>query len=328
MVFVSSSPHTHNNINTQRIMLDVIISLIPALVVAVVRFGFHALTLTCVCIASAVIAEYLARKIMKRDNSLGDLSAVVTGLILALNLPSTLPLWMGAFGSAVAIVVVKQFFGGMGQNFVNPAMTARIILMLCFPAAMTTFTEPAYTFWADGVTCASPLAVLSNAFENGLTVSQTDLPSLWDMLLGIHAGGLGETCALALIAGGIYLVARQVISPIIPCSFIGTVFVCMFLRTLDVEFALYEVLSGGLIIGAIFMATDYATSPINDRGRLIFGIGCGLITSFIRLWGSLPEGVSYSIIIMNILVPHIDALTMSKPFGAVSTKKKAGESAK
>ncbi len=318
MVFVSSSPHVQSKTTTTRIMFDVIISLVPALIAATVNFGLRVLALTATCIVSAVLFEYIARRIMKRDNTLGDLSAVVTGLILSLNLPVTLPLWMAAFGSVVAIVVVKQFFGGLGQNFVNPAITARIILMLCFAGAMTTWVKPGFTLWADakidGVTCASPLATLT---ENGSIEGVTVL----DMLLGFRAGSMGETCAIALIIGGIYLVIRKVISPIIPLSFIGTVFLCMLIKEKDLTFALYEILSGGLLLGAIFMATDYATSPINPKGKLIFGIGCGLITSLIRIFGSLPEGVSYSIILMNILVPHIDTLTLAKPFG---TRKKKG----
>ena len=318
---VSASPHTHDGTTTRRIMLDVLIALLPTLIVAVIRFGFHALALAVVCVAVCVLAEYLSRLVMKRENTIDDLSAAVTGLILALNLPAGLPLWMAAFGSVIAIVVVKQFFGGLGQNFVNPAMTARIILMLCFASAMTTWPAPGSTLWADGVTCASPLASLKEVTRGNLALNDANLPSLPDMLLGARAGCMGETCSLALLAGGIYLLCRRVISPIIPVSFIGTVFVCMLLKTLDVQAALYEILSGGLFLGAIFMATDYATSPINPWGKLIFGIGCGLITVAIRLWGSLPEGVSYSIILMNILVPHIDTLTLARPFGVAKVKK-------
>jgi len=315
MVFVSSSPHIKDNCSTQRIMLDVIVALIPALIVGVIRYGLHALALVLTCVVSAFLAEGIARRVMKRENTVDDLSAIVTGLLLGLNLPSTLPLWMGAFGSVIAIVVVKQFFGGLGQNFVNPAITARIILMLCFAGAMTKWTAPGFTLWADGVTSASPLETLANGTTEGL-------PSILDMLLGSRAGCIGELSALALLAGGIYLVIRRVITPIIPVSFIATVFVCMLIKSGSLEYSLYEILSGGLLLGAIFMATDYATSPINNKGRLVFGIGCGLITSAIRIFGSLPEGVSYSIILMNILVPHIDSLTLSKPFGAKEAEKK------
>ena len=318
-MFVSSSPHIKDKSSTTRIMLDVIIALIPSLIVSVIRFGLHALALALVCVGSAVLSEYIARKVMKRDNTIGDLSAVVTGLILSLNLPSTLPLWMGAFGSLVAIVVIKQFFGGLGQNFVNPAIGARIILMLCFTSAMTAWTKPGFTLWADGVTSASPLAELSEAANGSAMLDK--MPSFLQMLLGDRAGSMGETCALAIIAGGIYLCVRKVITPVIPLSFIGTVFVCMLVKKFDIQFALYELLSGGLLFGAVFMATDYATSPINTKGKIVFGIGCGLITSAIRLFGSLPEGVSYSIILMNILVPHIDNLTLTRPFGAVKEAK-------
>lgn len=304
---VSASPHKHSEHTTRSIMLDVIIALLPAAVMSVIRFGYRAAVLMVVCIAACVISEFIARKIMKRNNTVADLSAVVTGLLLALNLPSTLPYWMAVLGSIIAIVVVKQFFGGLGQNFVNPALSARIILMLCFASAMTAWTNP-----VDATTCASPLASLKD-----LSSADTSaLPSLWQMLIGLRAGSMGEVCALALIPGGIYLVLRRVITPTIPLAFIGTVFVCMLFATkFDLTLTAYELLSGGLLLGAIFMATDYATSPLTPSGKLIFGVGCGLLTSCIRLFGSLPEGVSYSIILMNILTPHIDSLTQRKPFG-------------
>lgn len=298
---VSSSPHLKGKNTTQRIMLDVIIALIPALIMAVVYFGFRALVLSAVCVLSSVLAEFVARKVMKRNNTVSDLSAVVTGLILSLNLPVTLPLWMAAFGSVVAIVVVKQFFGGLGQNFVNPAITARIVLMLCFAGAMTNWTLP----MTDGVTGATPLTVLAS--------KEGQLPELWQMLVGYRGGSMGETCVLALLAGGIYLVIRKVISPIIPLSFISTVFICGLFA--GFEYVVYSVLSGGLFLGAIFMATDYVTSPITKWGKVIFGVGCGFITFMIRYFGSLPEGVSYAILLMNILTPHIDNLTLPKPFG-------------
>ncbi|MBP5662556.1 MAG: RnfABCDGE type electron transport complex subunit D [Clostridia bacterium] len=307
-MIVSVSPHLHSKDTTRRIMLDVVIALLPALVMAVVRFGLHALALALVCVGSAVAAEALSRKIMKREQTVGDLSAVVTGLLLALNLPATLPLWMGALGSVIAIVVVKQCFGGLGQNFVNPAIAARIVLLLCFAGAMTSWQQPGFVLWNDGVTGASPLAALKEGTTEGL-------PALTDFLFGLRAGSMGEVCALALIAGGVYLLVRRVISPIIPLCFIGTVFAGMLLRG-GVTFALYEVLSGGLLLGAIFMATDYVTSPITPWGKVIFGVGCGLITLAIRLWGSLPEGVSYAILLMNIFVPHIEKLTLPRPFGA------------
>ncbi len=297
---VSASPHIKGKDTTQRIMQDVIIALIPALVMAVVYFGLRALLLCAVCVLTSVLSEFIARKVMKRNNTISDLSAVVTGLILSLNLPVTLPLWMAVFGSIVAIVVVKQFFGGLGQNFVNPAITARIILMLCFASAMTNWVMP----MTDGVTGATPLMNLASGGQ---------MPELWHLLVGFRGGSMGETSVIALLAGGIYLVIRKVISPIIPLTFIGTVFVAGLFA--GFEYALYSVFSGGLFLGAIFMATDYVTSPITKWGKVIFGVGCGIITFLIRYFGSLPEGVSYAILLMNILTPHIDNLTLPKPFG-------------
>lgn len=319
---VSASPHVRSNETTTGIMLDVIISLVPALVMSVVYFGTRALALAAVTVGSAVLAEYVSRKVMKRKGTLGDLSAVVTGLILALNLPSTLPLWMGAIGSVVAIVVVKQMFGGIGQNFVNPAITARIILMVSFPTAMAKWVAPFTNGWAaDAVTTATPMASLAAAKGGDLTLSQ-GLPTLTQMLIGNHAGSMGEVCSLALLAGALYLLLRRVISPAVPFSFIGTVAVCMLIAGKgNFEYVAYEILGGGLLLGAFFMATDYTTSPLNFKGRIVFGIGCGLITSVIRIFGSLPEGVSFSIILMNILVPHIEHLTTPKPFGFVKEKK-------
>ena len=321
-LLVSASPHIHSPETTTGVMGDVIISLLPALVMAVVWFGSRALVLTAVCIGTAVLAEWVSRRVMKRPNTLGDLSAVVTGLILALNLPATLPLWMAAIGSIVAIVVVKQMFGGIGQTFVNPAMTARIILMVSFPTAMARWTAPLASAWsADAVTTATPMASLAASSGGNLSA---DLPSLWQMLVGYHGGSMGEVCALALLVGGVYLIIRRVISPIIPAAYIGTVAVWMLLAGHgDLRFVAYELLGGGLLLGAFFMATDYATSPITAKGKWIFGIGCGIITSVIRLYGSLPEGVSFSIILMNILVPHIERLTLPRAFGAEKEKKEA-----
>ncbi len=320
---VSASPHVRSKETTTGIMLDVIIALLPALVMSIVYFGLRALTLTAVCVVSCVLFELIARKVMKRDNTIGDLSAVVTGIILAFNLPASLPLWMAVIGSLVAIVVVKQMFGGIGQNFVNPAMTARIILMTSFPTAMAKWVVPFTNTWSpDAVTAATPMAVLANVEGGDVSVVATQLPSLTEMLFGAHGGSMGEVCSLALIIGGLYLMIRKVISPIIPFTFIGTVAVFMLIAgSFNLEFVAYELLGGGLMLGAFFMATDYSTSPINKKGKIIFGIGCGLITSVIRIFGSLPEGVSFSIILMNIMVPHIENMTTPKPFGAVKEKK-------
>ncbi len=314
---VSASPHVRSPHTATGIMLDVIIALIPALIAAVIIFGTQVLLVTLVCVGSAVLSEYLSRKVMKRHQTIGDLSAVVTGLLLAFNLPVSIPLWIAALGSIIAIVVVKQMFGGIGQNFVNPALAARIILLVSFPSKMTGWT-------LDGVTTATPLASL----KSGEIIS-AELPSMVDMLLGKHGGCLGEVCSVALILGGIYLIVRKVISPAIPLSYIGTVAVFMLLAGKgSLEFTAYQLLSGGLLIGAIFMATDYTTSPVSFKGKIIFGIGCGLITAAIRLFGGYPEGVSFSIIIMNILVPHIERLTTAKPFGTPKKDKKAEKAAK
>lgn len=314
---VSASPHVRSPHTATGIMLDVIIALIPALIAAVVIFGAQVLLVTIVCVGTAVLAEYLSRKVMKRHQTIGDLSAVVTGLLLAFNLPVSIPLWIAALGSIIAIVVVKQMFGGIGQNFVNPALAARIILLVSFPSKMTGWT-------LDGVTTATPLASL----KSGEVIS-TELPSMVDMLLGKHGGCLGEVCSVALILGGIYLIVRKVISPAIPLSYIGTVAVFMLLAGKgSLEFTAYQLLSGGLLIGAIFMATDYTTSPVSFKGKIIFGIGCGLITAAIRVFGGYPEGVSFSIIIMNILVPHIERLTTAKPFGTPKKDKKAEKAEK
>ena len=325
---VSPSPHVKSSETTTGIMLDVIIALMPAVIMSVVYFGTRALVLTLVCVVASVLLEYVSRKVMKRENTIGDLSAAVTGIILAMNLPATLPLWMAVIGCVIAIVVVKQMFGGIGQNFVNPAMTARIILMVSFPTAMAKWVVPFGETWsADAVTAATPMAQLAAAKGGDLSLA-SGLPSLTQMLIGNHGGSMGEVCSVALIAGGIYLILRRVISPVIPLTFIGTVAVCTLIAGgFNVEFMVYELLGGGLMLGAFFMATDYTTSPINFKGKIIFGIGCGLITSVIRIFGSLPEGVSFSIILMNILVPHIENFTTAKPFGTVKEKKNKKEEA-
>lgn len=298
-LIVSVSPHIKDKATTSSIMLDVLIALAPALVASVVIFGARALLVTAVCVAFAVGSEWVFEKIVKKPSTIGDLSAAVTGVLLAFNLPVGIPLWQAAFGSIVAIVVVKQLFGGIGQNFANPAITARIIMLLAFSRTMTTWVFP------DAVSTATPLVILKGE-------TQQALPSLTDMFLGFRGGCLGETSALALIIGGIYLLARRVISWHTPVAFIGTVLLMTLLLGKQPE---YQLMSGGLLIGAIFMATDYATTPNTDLGRIIFGIGCGLITVLIRVWGNYPEGVSFSILLMNILTPHISKLTRKNPLG-------------
>ena len=299
-LIVSPSPHNEMYVKTHTIMLNVIIALLPALVVGCVVFGPRALLLTAVCVASCVLFEFLSRKLMKRDNTVSDLSAIVTGVILAMNLPVTLPIWMAVVGSFVAIVVVKQLFGGIGQNFANPAITARIVLMLSFPTAMTNWAVPFfYKESADVVTGATPL-VSGDA-------------SYLDLFLGKVGGCLGETCALALLIGGLYLAARKIISLAAPVGFIGAL---ALLSLIFGDDPLYAILSGGVFLGAFFMATDYATTPITTKGKLVFGLGCGIITFVIRHFGSYPEGVSFSILLMNVLTPYIEQLTRTKIFGA------------
>lgn len=312
-LLVSSSPHLRSGASTQRIMLDVIIALCPALIASFVFFGPRALLLVAVTVLSCVLSEYVSRKIMKRSNTVPDLSCVVTGLLLAFNLPVSLNPLMAAFGGMVAIVVVKQMFGGIGQNFVNPALTARIILMNSFPADMSAWT-PAFGWLngTDATTTATPLGVLKEGGD--FTFSHLDL------LLGNTGGCLGETCALALILGGVYLMVRRVISPVIPVTYLATVAVISLIAGRD---PLVDLLSGGLLIGAFFMATDYTTSPISRNGRIVYAVGCGVFTMLIRMFASLPEGVSYSIVLMNILVPLIERFTLPKPFGS---QKKARES--
>ena len=311
---VSASPHVRSTKTTTKIMLDVIIALLPALAASVAIFGPRVLAVTATTVITAVLSEYAARKVMKRHNTIGDLSAVVTGLILAFNLPSSIPLWMAAVGSFFAIVIVKQFFGGIGQNFANPAIVARIILLLSFGSAMGNWPVP-FSWKTDAVTGATPLSIIGGE-------TNEVLPSLLEMFLGARGGSLGETCSLALIIGGIYLIARKVISFKIPLAYIGTVAVVMLIAGKgDLEFVAYQLMGGGLLLGAFFMATDYSTSPINTDGKYIFGIGCGLLTSLMRLFTPMPEGASFAILIMNLLVPHIETLTIPKPFGTVKEKK-------
>lgn len=293
-LIVSSSPHLHSPDTTQGIMLDVIIALMPATIYGIILFGYRAAVVLAVSIIAALLSEFLWNKIMKKENSLGDFSAALTGLLVGLNVPSTMPVWMAALGSAIAIIIVKQMFGGLGHNFANPAMTARIVLMVSFPSAITHYFEP----FGSIVAQSTPLV-------DGSTYT------IKELLLGMHGGCIGEGNALLLLIGGVYLVLRRVISPIIPASFIGTVFLLSWVLGANPVTA---ILSGGLFLGAIFMATDYVTSPTFGWGKLIFGVGCGIITVVIRLYAALPEGVSYAILLMNLIVPYINDFTRPKPF--------------
>ncbi|MBE6777142.1 MAG: RnfABCDGE type electron transport complex subunit D [Ruminococcaceae bacterium] len=301
---ISVSPHIRSSNTTQKIMLDVAIALSPAAIAGCMIFGLSALWVILTCVASSILFEFLFNLITKRTQTIGDLSAVVTGLLLALNLPATTPLWQCIIGSAFAIIIVKCIFGGLGCNLVNPAMTARVFMLIAF-TNLATPTFPANA--VDATSSATPLANL---------VANTSLPSLWDLLVGNIGGAIGETCKIALIAGGIYLLIRRVITWHIPVITIATVFVFTFLLNgFDFINALYWVISGGLIIGAFFMATDYVTSPSTAKGKVIFAIGVGLITVLIRIYGSYPEGVSFAILMMNILHPYIEKFSRRKLFG-------------
>ena len=311
LLTVSPSPHIRSERTTRSIMLDVIIALCPAWIASVIIFGWRALLVSVVCIVSCVAIEYLCRLAMKREQTVGDLSAVVTGLLLALNLPVTIPLWVAVFGCFIAIAVTKQLFGGIGQNFANPAITARVVLLASFGGYMTNFTAP-FDYGADAVSAATPLSLLAS--DGG------ELPSLLQMFLGVKAGSMGEVSALALLIGGVYLVARRVIKPITPLVFIGTVFLLFGLVGMK---PLYQILSGGLLLGAIFMATDYATTPSTNWGKVIFGLGAGILTFLIRVYGNYPEGVSFAILLMNILTPQIDKLAVRKPLGGKKVAKDA-----
>lgn len=298
---ISASPHIYCPRTTQSIMLDVLIALLPASVVGILIFGIRALAVIAVCVSFAVISEFIFNKICKKETTVGDLSAAVTGTLLALNLPADIPLWQGAIGSVFAIVIVKCLFGGIGQNFANPAITGRVFMLITF-GSMTASSMPKI---ADTASSATPLVYLANGESVNLST----------LLLGTHGGTIGETCIIAILIGGIYLIARKVILPHTPIAFIATVFVLSLAVTKDFSSALAYILSGGLFIGAFFMATDYATTPLTSWGKVIFGIGAGVITVVIRFWGLYPEGVSFAILLMNILSPYIDKLTAKKPFG-------------
>jgi Na+-translocating ferredoxin:NAD+ oxidoreductase subunit D len=306
---VSSSPHIRSGESTKRIMMDVAIALLPALFAGIWFFGLRALLLTIVAVVFAVASEIAMQKIMKRPVTAGDFSAVVTGLLIAFNVPPTLPLWMVAIGSIFAIVIVKQCFGGVGHNFVNPALAARAVLLASWPVDMTSWVQPG----VDVVTTATPLAIIK-----GTEAVNQALPSLMDLFIGNVGGCIGETSALALLIGGLYLLYRRVINFRIPVVYISTVGVLAFVfGGFNLSYVPFHILAGGLLLGAIFMATDYSSSPMTAKGQVIFAIGCGLLTAVIRFYGGYPEGVSYSILLMNIATPLIDRFTLPRKFGGV-----------
>ena len=308
-LLVSSAPHITGKDTTASLMRDLIIAMVPALVASTLFFGVQSLILTAVSVLACVAFEYLYEKMLKKPITVGDLSAAVTGILLAFNCPPTLPLWTVVVGAFFAIVIVKQLFGGLGYNFANPAIVARIILGLGYTGLMTSWTFPA-TVSGDAVASATPLAV----YAAGGTVNYLD------MFVGSTGGVLGETSALALLLGFVYLVVRKVISPTIPVTYVATVAVLAVVLGVD---PVVYVLGGGLLLGAIFMATDYVTSPYTEKGKIIFGIGLGVITVIIRRFGSMTEGVSYAILLMNLVVPYINKATRQKPLGAPKAVKEA-----
>ena len=304
---MSSSPHLHTSTTITKIMLDVIIALAPAAVLGVFFFGFYAALVIAVAVASAVVSEWVFDKITKKRNTTGDLSAVVTGLLIALNMPPRIPLWMVVIGSAFAIIIVKQMFGGLGKNFVNPALAARCFMLIAWTGAMTTFHEPL----VDAVSSATPLAIM----KDGATGS---LPTLMQCFLGFKSGTIGEVSAIALIVSFAYLLIKRVVSIKIPAAYLLSFALLTFFfgkNAMDAGYLAYQLLTGGLLLGAFFMATDYTTTPTTSKGMIIFGIGCGVLTFLIRRFGGYPEGVSFSILLMNLASPLIERFTVPKSFG-------------
>ena len=313
---VSSSPHMRTKDTISSIMRDVIIALLPAAFAGVYFFGYRALLVILTSVAASVLSEYLYRKALKKPASIGDLSAVVTGLLLALNLPVTIPLWMVVIGAAFAIIIVKQLYGGLGKNFMNPALAARCFMTVSWAGAMTAFVNPFMGYGADAVSSATPLAVIKG-------VSQGALPSLLDAFWGVKAGCIGETSGAMILLGLLYLLIKRTVDFRIPVFYIASFAILIYLfgenntEFSQGYFTLLHILTGGLLLGAVFMATDYVTSPTTHLGRIIFGIGCGFLTFAIRKFGSYSEGVSFSILLMNLVTPIIERFTVIKPFGEV-----------
>ncbi|MEE0740992.1 MAG: RnfABCDGE type electron transport complex subunit D [Emergencia sp.] len=318
---VSSAPHLVTSLDTRKTMAMVLLALVPSFAVSIFVFGPNVILLTLVCVIASVGFEWLYNKAMHKTQTVGDLSAAVTGVLIAFNVPSNFPYWMAVIGCFVAIVIVKQLYGGIGRNVVNPAITARIVLFISFATEMTTWPVPR-TSTIDAATSATPLGILGEG-------NPADLPSNADMFLGFIGGSMGEVSAIALLIGGIFLIWKKIISPIIPVCFIGTVFVIAFLYYSfaggdlgALDMAIFHVCAGGVMLGAFFMATDYVTSPIMPLGKVIMGVGCGLITMVIRLWGAYPEGVSFSILLMNIMTPLIDQLCIKLTYGGAKKNEK------
>lgn len=321
-LIVSSSPHVRSNQDTSYIMKQVVIALLPATLAALFFFRLSALNVIFFCVAGAVGAEFLCQKISKQESTIGDFSAVVTGLLLAFNVPASLPWWMCLLGAAFAIIVVKMVFGGIGNNFVNPALAARAFLLASFPVAMTMWTKTGINWVSSGnidaYTTATPLNFLK-AGSNGVSALTDSGINIGNMLIGNIGGCIGETSAILIILGGLYLMYKGIINYVIPIFYIATVAILMFiLGEFSFTFVIYELLSGGLMLGAFFMLTDYTTSPMTKKGQIIYAVLAGLITTVIRLYGGYPEGVSYSILFVNLMTPLIDKYTKTKVFGEVS----------
>lgn len=316
MLAITSSPHLRAKTTTHTIMRDVLIALAPTFVASIIIFGFRSLLLCVVCVAASVLCEYFYRKWMHLSSTATDLSAAVTGLLLAFNLPVGIPLWMAVIGCFVAVVIVKQLFGGIGKNFANPAIVGRIVLLISFATPMTTWALPVGQRTVDAISGPTPLAALQMAADAASSATPAAVTpesfSYLQMFLGNIGGSLGETCKLTLLLGLIYLLVRKVITITVPVAFMGTVLVLSAVLGQD---PIYHLLAGGVVLGAVFMATDYVTTPTTERGKLIFGIGCGLITMVIRLYAGYPEGVSFAILLMNIVTPLIDKVTAIKAFG-------------
>lgn len=303
MLTVSQAPHIRSTRTVKSIMLDVIIALTPAMIGSIYFYGINAIKLILVTVASAVAFEFGIQKLLKRETRIGDLSAVVTGILLAFNLPAQAPWWVAVFGAGFAIIIVKELFGGIGSNFMNPALAARAALVASWPGIMSTYINP------DGMSSATPLAILKSGAGS--------LPSIQRMLIGDIGGSIGETSAILLLIGAAYLIVRKVIDWKIPAIYIVTTVVMLLLLGVDAGNLVYHILGGGLILGAFFMATDYSSTPVTPIGRIIFAFGCGLLTALIRVKGGMPEGVSYSILIMNVASPVIEKWTKPRVFGEV-----------
>lgn len=303
MLIVSSSPHIRSNESVKRIMLDVIIALIPAIIGSVYFFGLNALKLILISVASAVFFEAAIQKLFKKEITINDYSAIITGILIAFNLPANAPWWVPVFGSGFAIIIVKQCFGGIGCNFMNPALAARAVLLASWPETMSNFVLPG----VDAVTGATPLAIMK--------FGGAELPSLMNMFIGNIGGAIGETSALLLLIGALYLIIRKVINWKIPVIYIGTTAILLLVLGVEANQLMYHILGGGLILGAFFMATDYSTTPVTPLGQIIFGLGAGILTALIRVKGGFPEGVSYSILLMNVASPLIEKFTAPKIFG-------------